>query len=139
MAFKFCFILRGLPGIGKDQVANFIGQLSPSTILSTDNFFTKSGKYTFDKTLLKEAHEKLFEEFKTLVSAAAPVIIINNTNIKKFHYFHYLDYAQRHSYLTSIITIPHNDVSNRELAERNVHGVDQDTIRRMRQSFDWSL
>jgi hypothetical protein len=50
-----------------------------------------------------------------------------------------LDYAQRHDYLVALVTIPHNDVSNKELAERNIHGVDQDTIRRMRQTFEWGL
>jgi broad-specificity NMP kinase len=136
---KFCFILRGLPGVGKDIVAGFLDSATAPVILSTDNYFIQEGKYNFDKTKLAEAHKATFELFKKAVNDGTPFIVVNNTNIKQFHYYHYLDYAQRHDYLVSLVTIPHNDVSNKELAERNIHGVDQDTIRRMRQAFEWDL
>ena len=144
---KFCFVLRGLPGTGKDEIAKYLSQenipggvqLGPAVILSTDQFFIKDGKYQFDKTKLKEAHEATWEAFKSAISSDSQVIIINNTNIKKFHYAHYVDYAQRHGYLTSVVIIPANDVSDRELATRNVHSVDQGTISKMRKEFEWSF
>ena len=143
---KFCFVLRGLPGTGKDEIAKYLAQLPyaaesnpPAITLSTDQFFIKDGKYQFDKTKLKEAHEATWEAFKSAISSDSQVIIINNTNIKKFHYAHYVDYAQRHGYLTSVVIIPANDVSDRELATRNVHNVDQGTISKMRKEFEWSF
>lgn len=139
---KFCFVLRGLPGTGKDEIAGFLNRdlsEAPAVILSTDQFFIKDGKYQFDKTKLKEAHEATWEAFKSAISSDSEVIIINNTNIKKFHYAHYVDYAQRHGYLTSVVIIPANDVSDRELATRNVHSVDQGTISKMRKEFEWSF
>jgi len=144
---KFCFVLRGLPGTGKDEIAKFLNldnvageiQTGQAVILSTDQFFIKDGKFQFDKTKLKEAHEATWEAFKSAISSDSQVIIINNTNIKKFHYAHYVDYAQRHGYLTSIVIIPANDVSDRELATRNVHSVDQGTISKMRKEFEWSF
>lgn len=144
---KFCFVLRGLPGTGKDEIAKYLAAsgipsipgVSSAITLSTDQFFIKDGKYQFDKTKLKEAHEATWEAFKSAISSDSQVIIINNTNIKKFHYAHYVDYAQRHGYLTSIVIIPANDVSDRELATRNVHNVDQGTISKMRKEFEWSF
>jgi len=144
---KFCFVLRGLPGTGKDEIAKFLNldnvageiQTGQAVILSTDQFFIKDGKFQFDKTKLKEAHEATWEAFKSAISSDSQVIIINNTNIKKFHYAHYVDYAQRHGYLTSIVIIPANDVSDRELATRNVHSVDQGTISKMRKEFEWTF
>lgn len=138
---KFCFILRGLPGTGKDEIAKYLGNnhSDPPVILSTDQFFIHDGKYQFDKTKLVEAHKATWEAFKSAISSSSEVIIINNTNIKKFHYAHYVDYAQRHGYLTSLVTIPANDVSDRELATRNIHSVDQGTISKMRKEFEWTF
>lgn len=139
---KFCIILRGLPGTGKDILANLLSNIAApgmAKVLSTDDFFTSNDKFNFDKTKLKDAHKATWESFKREVEVNQPLIIINNTNFKRFHYAHYVDYAQRHDYFVAIMTIPFNDVTNRELALRNVHGVDQDTIRRMRHSFEWEL
>lgn len=139
---KFCFILRGLPGTGKDEVSNYLYQgHNPDSviILSTDQFFIKDGKYQFDKTKLQEAHKATWDAFKSAISSNAQVIIINNTNVKKFHYSHYVDYAQRHGYLTSIVAIPANDTSDRELASRNTHNIDQGTISKMRKEFEWQF
>lgn len=142
MSGKLCCILRGLPGTGKSTLAKLlalIAQDGKAAILSADNFFLENGKYNFDKTRLKEAHEETFKSFKKAVENEIPLIIVDNTNVKNFHYWHYLDWAQRNGYLVSVITMPHNDVSNKELAKRNLHGVDQNTIRRMRHSFDWRI
>lgn len=148
---KLVLILRGLPGTGKTYLAkeylSYIGQaFGPTTggtndlpILSSDDFFVKDKVYHFDKDKLSEAHKWNWERFKIEVDKGSPLIIVDNTNIKKFHYYLYLDYAQRHNYLTAIILMPHNDVSNKELAERNIHGVDSNTIRRMKNAFEWEL
>jgi broad-specificity NMP kinase len=139
---KFCIILRGLPGTGKTIMAQLLSTIAApgkSVTLGADSFFTSEGKFSFDKTRLKEAHESTFADFKAEIEKQTPLIIVDNTNIKNFHYWHYLDWAQRNGYIVGILTMPHNDVSNRELAERNVHGVDQNTIRRMRHSFEWEI
>ena len=149
---KLCIILRGLPGTGKTYIANkylthIRGAFSPidgpdpdPVILSSDDYFLGSNKvYTFDKDKIQEAHKWNWERFRSEVEKGTPLIIIDNTNIKKFHYAHYLDYATRHNYITLIVLIPHNESTNRELSKRNIHGVDQETIRRMRKSFEWEL
>jgi broad-specificity NMP kinase len=145
---KHVFILRGLPGVGKSIVANLLANSltlfdsdSKAPIIDTNDYFLdpKTKEFKFDKTLLKEAYEKSFDFFKDLIAKEERFIIVSNTNIKEFHYHHYLDYAQRHGYLVSVLIIPHNNVSNKELAERNIHFVDQNTIRRMRKEFEWEV
>ena len=147
---KLCLILRGLPGVGKTYLAkeylSYIrnafdpdgvsGTNDPAT-LSSDDYFLQDKVFKFDKDKLGEAHKWNFERFKAEVEKETPFIIVDNTNIKNFHYYHYLDYAQRNNYLTAIVIVPDNNLSNRELAEKNIHGVTQETIRRMRSIFEW--
>lgn len=130
------FIMRGLPGVGKSVLADVLRVInSGSVILSADDYF----KEGFDKDKIKDAHEWNFERFKKAVESKCPNIIVDNSNVKKYHYHHYLDYGQRHNYLVSVVTIPHNDVSDRELFERNIHSVSRETIRRMRKEFEWEI
>jgi predicted kinase len=145
---KYVFILRGLPGTGKSILANVLAnsltlfdEKAHCPVIDANDYFIdeKTKAFNFDKTKLKDAYEKSFEYFKELVGKGERFIIINNTNIKQFHYYHYLDYAQRHNYLVSLIILPHNAVSNKELSERNIHSVDQNTIRRMRKEFEWEI
>ncbi len=145
---KLCLILRGLPGTGKSYLSKeylafiakaFNGDEDQTVILSSDDYFIHDKVYHFDKDSLADAHKWNWDRFKAEVEKATPFIIVDNTNIKKFHYYQYLDYAQRNDYFVAIVTIPHNDTTDKELAERNIHGVDRDTIRRMRSSFEWNL
>jgi predicted kinase len=152
MSSRDVFVLRGIPAVGKTKLAEFLHKnFCPSdaldergkkaVILSTDDFFLQnnSREYIFDKTKIQEAHQWNFERFKKEIEEQTPLIIIDNTNIKRYHFYHYVDWAQRHDYRVTILTIPHNDVSDRELAERSIHGADRGLIRRMRMDFDWKL
>jgi hypothetical protein len=140
---KFCFILRGLPSSGKDVIKDLFLNLIPSpelvSVISTDDFFTSKEGYKFDKLQLGEAHNISWLKFRAEVDNGRRIIIINNSNIKNYHYYHYLDYAQRNGYLTSIILIPTNNVSDEVLAKRNSHSIDEFTIAKMRSDFEWMV
>ena len=136
------FIMRGLPSVGKSTLSDVLKLVHPdSVVLSTDEFFVdkESNKFVFDKEKLLKAHEWNFSRFKKAIEDKKPNIIVDNSNIKYFHYHHYLDYGQRHDYFVAIITIPHNDVSEQQLAERSSHGVTRNTIHRMKKEFQWEI
>jgi uridine kinase len=135
-------ILRGLPGTGKSTLAEVLKLVhKDSVILSSDDYFYDSATKThkFDKEKLVVAHEWNFDRFKKAIEDKVPNIIVDNSNIKNFHYHHYLDYGQRHDYMVAIVTIPHNDVSDRELAVRNIHGVTRWTILKMKKEWEWVI
>lgn len=134
--------MRGLPGVGKTALANVLRTLDEkSVVLSSDDFFydAKTQTHKFDKEKIQEAHEWNFERFKKAVESGTKNIVVDNSNVKNYHYHHYLDYGQRHDYLVSVVTIPHNDVDDKRLVERNIHGVSRETIRRMRKEFEWEI
>ena len=51
---KNLYIVRGLPGSGKSTFAKSIAK--PYQVFEADQYFMKNGKYKFDPTKLKEAH-----------------------------------------------------------------------------------
>lgn len=145
---KFCIILRGLPGTRKTFIANkylrfirnaFDPVQDDPIILSSDDYFIKDKVYTFDKDKIQESHKWNWERFKKAIEENSPFIIIDNTNIRKFHYIHYFDYAVRHNYITVIMICPHLELTNKELSEGNIHGVTQESIRIMRKNFEWGM
>lgn len=138
------YIFRGLPGVGKTKLANDLARQLASekgaVILSSDDFFlSNEGKFVFDKDKVQESHKWNFKNFRKAIEEGLSPIFIDNTNIKHFHYYHYIDYAQRHGYRVVVIIIPHNDVSDKELEARTTHGANRDTIRKMRKNFDWEI
>ena len=63
---KICYIMRGLPGSGKSEIARSLAISDVETIIhSTDDFFDKEN-YKEDCTYEKcvENHHKNFEAFK---------------------------------------------------------------------------
>lgn len=123
-----CIILRGLPGSGKSSFAHQIG----AWIVSEDEFFTKNGEYKFDKTMLVHAHGFCFVKFCDYIDQNRPDICVDNTNTTKKEYQRYVDYAKDHGYNVTILTVE-TDLTDEELAKRNVHGVPIETIKRMRE------
>lgn len=137
-------ILRGLPGVGKTTIANFLAERLASengaVVLSSYDFFmSKDGEFIFDKTKIQAAHKWNFERFKQAVAKQLSPIIIDNSNIQRFHYYHYVDYAQRHDYRVSILTLPHNNLSDKELEVRTPHKLNRNAINKMRKTFVWEM
>lgn len=141
-------ILRGLPGVGKSYIAKeYLSEIINSfeepagspKILSTDDYFIKDGKFNLDLDKIAEAHKWNFERFKNAIKEGTKLIIVDNSNIKNHHYYHYLDHAQMNNYLVIISIIPSNDKTLKELASSNIHGLSQGSIRKMRSNFEWEL
>lgn len=132
-----CFVLRGLPGTGKTTLAN--SPIFPNTtkIISVDEYWSEENKFSKEK--VNDAFKWCFQNFKQLVQDKVSPIIVDNSNIKKFHYIQYVDYAQRVGYLVVVGILPHNHLSEGEMHERSSKKTSQLTIRKLKEEFEWPL
>lgn len=125
---KRCIILRGIPGSGKSTLAKqLIGKTGK--IHNTDEYFMKDGVYRFDPSLLSRNHELNFQAFKADLALEVSPIIVDNTNTRKWEYEKYQQAAENAGYKVEIISVPHIDPVL--AAQRNTHGVPEESIRRM--------
>ena len=125
---KKCYILRGIPGSGKSTLAK---QLAGTTgkIHNTDEYFMKEGVYRFDPALLHRNHELNFKAFKEDLSCSVDPVVVDNTNTRKWEYEKYQKAAEDLGYEVEVISVPHIDPAL--AAQRNTHGVPEESIRRM--------
>lgn len=135
---KELLILRGLPGSGKSTVAKKILEGSPNAIIcSADDYFMVDGQYEFDPTKLSKAHQSCLMSADRSMANGYSLVVIDNTNIKKEHYLPYVKMADKYGYTTTIRTIGSTDLSIvPTYHQRQVHGVSEETIRRMAQSWE---
>jgi adenylate kinase family enzyme len=131
---KELIILRGPSGAGKSFIAN---ELAGETglIFSADDYFTdKNGKYNWDRTKIKDAHEWNYNRIKTTMEIDISPIIVDNTNITLWELGQLkplLQFAIENNYEIKIKepnTIWAFDAE--ELYKRNTHGVPLETIQR---------
>ncbi len=130
---KFAYIMRGVPGSGKSTVAKQLAG-DVGVIHSTDELFYGDGDYKFEGEKLKEYHQKNFNAFKKSLEEGIPIVICDNTNIKKWEYERYQKTAEELGYIVAIVTLPHPDPKLAE--ERTKHDVSEETIRRRIEAWE---
>lgn len=125
---KLFVIMQGVPGSGKSTIAKHLAR-NVGEICSTDSFFRDQfGKYRFDKSKLKENHERCFKEVEHFMENETPLIVLDNTNIKQSHVGPYLELARRYGYTPVVIR------ANGRYP--NIHGVPESTVERMRAEME---
>jgi predicted kinase len=131
-------ILRGLPGSGKSSLCtNFDVE---AVVCSADDFFyDEEDNYIFDGSKLALAHQACQEKFSTALLDGSRLIIVDNTNTQHWEMKPYLDMAYLADARVTVISAFDGGCTDEELAERNTHGVPQDSIAGMRARFehDW--
>jgi predicted kinase len=135
---KTLTIVRGLPGSGKSTFSNFIW--NDYAICEADKFFYDSeGHYLFEPSKLKQAHEWCREEVeKRMIENRNnpqhyPEIVVSNTFTQEWEMQAYLDLAKKYDYRVFSIR-----VENRH-GNTNIHGVPDDTLKKMKDRFQISL
>jgi predicted kinase len=130
---NIAYVMRGIPGSGKSTLAKILAG-EHGVIHSTDDYFYKEGRYVFDRSKLKEYHDKNFSAFCTSLEEGKPIVICDNTNVKKVDAARYLEAATRAGYLVASIVMPHPTLE--EALVRNMHNLDAATIQEMIDSFE---
>lgn len=152
------FIMRGLQGSGKSYIVKHCmenkQQRSELTtkmevcdwkpyqndetaddkmaVCSADDFFeTKDREYSFSPSELADAHRYCRMKFMEALSNKVKLIIIDNTNSKKWEYQVYKRIAKICGYSTQVFEIScKDDETFAKFIERSQHKVDKDAIRR---------
>ena len=130
--------MRGIPGSGKSTlVSQIILQYPESVVCSADKFHMRDGEYKFDKSNLKAAHEFSQSDADDACKRGRNVVIIDNTNIRAWEYRPYVKLATKYGY-TYIIVVPRTNWKDNaeELARRNIHGVDLESVQRKINQFE---
>lgn len=128
------YIMRGLPGSGKSTRARELIKGQDGVIHSADEFMVVDGRFVFDPTRLPEVHDKCFAAFEESLKRNVPVVIVDNTNVRRSDFARYADTARAHGYEVRFAVMHHQDVCM--LARRNIHGVLPSTILRMFRNWE---
>jgi hypothetical protein len=136
---KQLILLRGLPGSGKSTAAKLLGAGGAGYAhFESDMFFMEDGKYKFDATKLRDAHQWCQGQVEHAMllnhtSGYNSTIIVSNTFTQEWEMQAYFDLAERWDYrvTTLIVENRHGGV--------NVHGVPQETLTKMQERFEIKL
>lgn len=129
---KKVIIMRGVPGSGKSTKAkSFEG-----VIVSADDYFMNNGIYCYNSSLIREAHQRCLANFSFLLYKGIPLVIVDNTNIQKWNYEKYEKVAKQYGYEVEVVSLKDSGLSVQELAKRNIHGVPEEKIKQMLNSWE---
>lgn len=109
-------------------------------VLSTDDYFSRSGQYRFMPEQLSEAHAYNHERASKAVKDNIPLIIIDNTNTMSWEFRPYMEMAASYGYNIQLLE-PTTDwkFKPKQLALKNSHGVPKQKIEQMLERYERNL
>lgn len=126
-------LVRGLPGSGKTTVAKQFGTV---WIIAADDYFTDEDEvYEWVPSEVHRAHQWCRQKVWGWMTMKSPLIVVHNTFSRNWEMKSYLDMADALGYSVSVISVE-SGLSVQELAERNIHGVPEDTIAKMKACWE---
>jgi predicted kinase len=136
-------LVRGLPGSGKSTYADVIAtgfnaKGVAASVVSADDFFMRDGVYAFDPKLLGQAHAWCQQTTENLLRQRH-MAVVANTFTQAWEIVPYAQMASQYGVRLVIVDCFDGGLSNRELAQRNEHGVPEAAIAAMRARWecDW--
>lgn len=139
---KHLLIIRGVSGSGKSTVAELLqgyfdcndtAYAGRGVICCADDFFMKDGEYKFNANALGLAHKACKDKCEKAMKAGETRIIVSNTSTTEKEIKPYISLAEKYGYMTISLI-----VENRH-AGKNVHGVPEDVLGKMKNRFDIQL
>jgi predicted kinase len=131
---KTAIIMRGLPGSLKSTAAELLAKDKEARIHSTDQFFVVNGEYRFNPKLLSINHSRNLAAFRKSLADGVPLVICDNTNIRRTHFQPYVEAAQNFGYSVMVLSMPHPNPE--EAAAKNIHHVPEHAIRQMLEEWE---
>lgn len=130
---KLVIIMRGLPGSGKSTLVKAYQRLTTShEVCSADDYFMGPDGYQFDARKLSAAHTWCSAKFWRALQRGTELVIVDNTNTQHWEFTPYKLDATDAGYDVRVVDVYDGGLSDRELAERNQHGVAEGQIAAMR-------
>jgi len=126
---KELFLLRGLPGSGKSTLARSLGGMH----MEADKYFMSSGKYEFDASQLRDAHNWCQNAVRVGMETQGQKIVVSNTFTTEWEMDPYYKLAEQYGYLVYSLV-----VENRHEGV-NEHGVPADKLEQMKNRFEIKL
>lgn len=117
-------LIRGFPGSGKSTMAK---SMHGFTHFEADMFFMRNGEYKFDHNLLKNAHDWCQKMADAALSIGSDVVV-SNTFTRKWEMQAYIDLAKKHNVPVTVMVATGNF--------KNVHGVPEEAIQKMRERWE---
>lgn len=151
---KTLHIMRGVSGAGKSTfIKNNIPD--PKVIHSTDDVVEKdvapklTGKTgieaykeyfkhmqdTKDFSLHHKSHQKNLDNAKHSMDKGIENVVIDNTNLEPWEAKRYVTYGLDKGYNVKVHNVNPGNITAKELADRNLHGVPLEVIEKMLQKF----
>jgi predicted kinase len=128
-------VVRGLPGSGKSTLAKLLG----CCITSADDYFTTPmGEYSFNPSLLPQAHAQCQARTKEYLEEFD--VVVANTFSQRWEIQPYIQIASDANARLTVVDLFDGGLTDAELAQRNIHGVPVAGISAMRARWehDWA-
>ena len=143
MSEKRIYLIRGLSGSGKTTFAEEMceGRKEGTYELfaADDYFYGDDGEYVFEPDELKDSHEDCQARVKEACLDGVPLIIVHNTFTRAWECEPYFRAAKRNGYSIRVINLYDGGMSNEDLAEKCVHGVNAHAISRQRDRWELNV
>ena len=127
---KILYIVRGVPGSGK---TTFAETLDCPVHSADDYFYAVDGTYHFNADLIGTAHDYCFQRTKAAMQSQAEKVAVANTFTREWEMAKYIEAAERYGYTVFSLV-----VENRHNGE-NIHGIPEETVKKMKERFEIKL
>ena len=124
-------IVRGVSGSGKSSLVSWVFD-DRATHLEADMYFMKDGKYQFDQSKLKNAHEWCRHQTEESMKNKEN-IVVSNTFTTEWEMKPYLDLAEKYGY-TMFTVIVENRHGNKD-----IHNVSEETRQKQAERLSKSI
>ncbi len=112
------YIVRGVPGSGKSEVAEL---LAPGHHYeANDYFYDKNGEFHYNQYNLDKAHKQCFKNVENDMMNGVERIAVANTFTKKWEYQNYIDAATKLGFKVVIIICKGNFTSLYDIPDTKI-------------------